>query len=192
MCSASLGALTNACALSINALQPSRSQAIRHFSSNILAGFLTKLKGSSGELLYSTYLGGDDDTSAKSIAFNPRGAVYVVGDTVSSNFPTEHAFQSAFAGEQDGFVLRLDGPSVEGVFLSGKRLTIVGSGFVVGAVLLVNDQEQQTSNSTNPNGRLIARKAAVGIAPGQTVSIRVRNIDGTLSNEFLFTRPSVE
>lgn len=176
----------------LNGLQSSKPQTKRVPSNGRAAGFLTKLKGSSGELLYSTYLGGDNYTVVTSIALSSWGDVNIAGLTAASDFQTQNAVQSSFAGQLDAFVLRLAAPAVGGVFLSGKRLTIVGSGFDLGAVLLVDDKEQQTSNSTNPNVRLIAKKAAVGIAPGQTVRIRVRNIDGTLSNEVLFTRPGVE
>lgn len=176
----------------LNGLQMNKPQATQSFSYNRPAGFLTKLSGSSGELLYSTYLGGDDYTVITSIAVTAYGAVYMAGETFASNLPTQNAFQSASGGGLDAFVLVLAAPYVGNVSISDKKLFVVGEGYDLGAVVLVDDQEQRTSNSTNPTYRLVAKKAAVGIAPGQTVRVRVRNTDRTLSNEFVFTRPTVE
>jgi hypothetical protein len=53
-------------------------------------------------------------------------------------------------------------------------------------------KHKKTSNDElNPATVLIARKAGKEIAPGQTVTVQVRNPDGLLSNELTYTR-SVE
>jgi uncharacterized protein (TIGR03437 family) len=53
----------------------------------------------SGKLLYSTYLGGSDDDVAIGIGLDERGNVYVVGNTMSTDFPTtSNAAQKAFGG----------------------------------------------------------------------------------------------
>jgi beta-propeller repeat-containing protein len=83
---------------------------------------VTKL-GSSGELLYSTYLGGSKSTDGNTaddvgigIAVDSTGNAYVAGQTCSSDFPTKNAFQSTFLGGQipcDGFAAKLH-PAGEG------------------------------------------------------------------------------
>jgi hypothetical protein len=53
-------------------------------------------------------------------------------------------------------------------------------------VILINGEEQETRNDDqNPQTRLIAKPAGKKIRPGDRV--RVRNPDGTLSEEFIFT-----
>ncbi len=60
---------------------------------------------SSGHLLWSTYLGGNDFDWGYSIAVASDGSCYVIGETYSSNFPTKNAFDSTFNGDlKDAFV----------------------------------------------------------------------------------------
>jgi hypothetical protein len=72
-----------------------------------------------GTSLYSTYIGGNNDDEATSIAVS-NGQAYVVGGTSSTNFPTAHAVQSFGGGTcgdsdpapcRDGFltILAADG-----------------------------------------------------------------------------------
>ncbi|MEK6321717.1 MAG: hypothetical protein AABN33_08535 [Acidobacteriota bacterium] len=59
------------------------------------------------------------------------------------------------------------------------------------AVELANGQPQKTTNDgQTPASVLIGEKACQLIDPGQTVTLQVRNPDGTLSDEFTFTRPA--
>ena len=51
-----------------------------------------------GAVVWSTYLGGTGDDEASGVAVDPSGAVYLTGDTTSTNFPTVKAFQPANAG----------------------------------------------------------------------------------------------
>jgi hypothetical protein len=64
----------------------------------------------SASLVYSTYLGGNDDDVAKGIAVDAAGNAYVAGYTASTNFPTTvGAFQPSFAGgDYDIFVTKLN------------------------------------------------------------------------------------
>jgi uncharacterized protein (TIGR03437 family) len=85
----------------------------------------------SGDVVYSTYLGGSREDSANAIAVDESGSAYVVGSTQSTDFPTTAgAFQTAFhldstgVGNQDGFVVKLN-PAGSGLtaatFLGGAR-----------------------------------------------------------------------
>lgn len=82
-------------------------------------------------------------------------------------------------------------PAVFGAAVNGKKLLVMGENFGLGADLLMDDvRVKKTGNDEdNPNILMVARKAGKTIEPGQTVRLQVRNPDGTLSNEFSFTRP---
>ena len=75
--------------------------------------FMAKLNAAGSKLLYSTYLGGSSLDQSHAIAVDSSGKVYVTGTTVSLDFPTVHALQSARAGGSDGFVGKFD-PSLVG------------------------------------------------------------------------------
>jgi uncharacterized protein (TIGR03437 family) len=61
--------------------------------------FVTKLNPSGSQLLYSTYLGGNQDDIGSGIAIDSSGNAYIAGSTLSRNFPiSSGAFQMTFAG----------------------------------------------------------------------------------------------
>ncbi len=116
------------------------------------AAFVTKLNVSGTALVYSTLLGGTHSDSARSIAVDAFGAVYVTGSAFSSDFPvTPGAFQqqhdppspSGFSNS-DGFVTKLN-PSgsalVYSTFLGGSgydwptgiAIDVAGNAYVTGA-----------------------------------------------------------
>jgi hypothetical protein len=67
--------------------------------------FVTKLdENLDGYHYYSTYIGGSDDESGTSIAVDNNGFVYVMGDTLSKNFPIKNQFQQ-YGGV---FLVKLD------------------------------------------------------------------------------------
>ncbi len=69
--------------------------------------------------------------------------------------------------------------------VSGKKLFLSGENFLVGAVILLNGEEEKTRNDDqNPSTMLIGKKAGKKIKAGDRV--QVRNPDGTLSEEFVF------
>ena len=64
-------------------------------------GFVTKVNSTGTGLVYSTYLGGSLNDRANGIAIDASGNAYVSGQTLSTNFPTMNAYQSAFGGGLD-------------------------------------------------------------------------------------------
>ena len=67
-----------------------------------------------------------------------------------------------------------------------KKLFLFGENFDPGAVILINGEEQKTRNDDqNPETTLIGKKAGKKIKPGDR--LQVRNPDGPLSEEFIFT-----
>ena len=105
--------------------------------------FVTALKPDGSDILFSTYLGGVDRDTSRSMAFGPAGDVYVVGLTRSPDFPTRNAFQSEISpvsnGTQlfDGFITRLEarGKSILYSTFYGRR----GTGEIVRDVAVDGD-----------------------------------------------------
>ena len=80
------------------------------------------------------------------------------------------------------------GPVIQNVQVDGKNLDIMGTGFTRPAVVVVNGVDVRTKNlGGSVSTFLIAKKLARQLAVGQTVTIQVRNADGTLSNTIMFT-----
>jgi hypothetical protein len=69
-------------------------------------GIVTKLS-STGSVLFATYLGGSGDDYAHAVAYDASGNIYVVGQTTSSNFPLQSAFQSTNYGT-DAFLTKFN------------------------------------------------------------------------------------
>jgi len=93
-------------------------------------------------LLYSTYLGGDDNDDAYALALGPGGMVYVMGSTRSGNFPLLGQYQSTVAGNYDLFITQMDlnqsgaGSLLYSTYLGGSDrergdgIAVDGSGYV--------------------------------------------------------------
>jgi hypothetical protein len=61
------------------------------------------------QLVYMTYIGGDDLDSVTNFVLDGSGGVWLTGYTLSSNFPvTQGAFQTTFTGYVDAWVAHLD------------------------------------------------------------------------------------
>ncbi len=91
----------------------------RTYNSGAYDTFVAKLDASGSSLLYSTYLGGSRDDQGHGIASDSSGNAYVVGTTLSGDFPTTAGvFDSTFGGGSicwsgetpcsDAFVTKLD------------------------------------------------------------------------------------
>ena len=72
-------------------------------------GYLAKLNSNGTQLLWGTFLGGDEENEGiKALAVDASFAVYVTGETSSEDFPvTAGAFQTTMSEEDDGFVAKL-------------------------------------------------------------------------------------
>lgn len=74
--------------------------------------FVSKLAADGATLKFSTYLGGAGIDMARAVAVGPADAIYVVGETTSTDLKLKDAFQVANAGGTDGFAARLSSTGV--------------------------------------------------------------------------------
>jgi len=73
-------------------------------------------------------------------------------------------------------------PAVSFVQFEGKRMLVFGLGFDDGAVVFLNGEKQKTANdSSSPTTTLVCKKAGKLVAPGQEVTIQVRDANGKVS-----------
>ncbi|MCC6797036.1 MAG: SBBP repeat-containing protein [Candidatus Hydrogenedentes bacterium] len=86
--------------------------------------WVAKIDGVTGQLIYSTFLGGPGDEEPDAIYVNASGEVIVLGLTASANFPTTvGAYDETHNGGKDIFLLKLsaDGSDVLwSTFLGGS------------------------------------------------------------------------
>jgi hypothetical protein len=99
-----------------------------HASVAIPDAFVTKVDPDSGEIVWSTQLGGVDMDAATAVTVDKKGNAYVVGRTGSPNFRTVDAMQNRLAGHactgepcHDAFVTKLskDGRIVWSTYFGG-------------------------------------------------------------------------
>ena len=69
--------------------------------------FVTKIDASGSSLAYSTYLGGSSEDGAGGIAVNSAGVAYIVGMTMSTDFPSVSPIYGANAGGNDAFLAKI-------------------------------------------------------------------------------------
>jgi photosystem II stability/assembly factor-like uncharacterized protein len=100
---------------------------------------------------------------------------------------------SVYAGTAAGglFSIKLRiPPRITGASIEGKHLVIVGEEFARGAVILVDGAPQKTKAGDDSNA-LVGKKLAKRLPRGQSVTLQIRNPDGTLSAGFPFMRPAL-
>ena len=88
------------------------------------------------------------------------------------------------------FLTNLRTPQIVNASVSGKKLFVLGLNFDSGAKIYIADQKQKTTNDEeSPTTLLIGKKAGKLIGRGQTVTLTVKNADGSVSEPFSFRRP---
>jgi hypothetical protein len=97
--------------------------AYKTVKSTLLSAIVTKMNPTGSELVYSTFLGGDEERNPHSlqngsgIAVDRQGYAYVTGYTESLDFPTTPgAFDRVHSGGRDTFVTKLNPTGSQLVF----------------------------------------------------------------------------
>jgi len=86
--------------------------------------FLTKLNSFGSALSYSSYIGGTMSDFGTDLAIGSDETTYLVGRTLSLNFPTNNPYQTDLAGESDLVVVRLSAAGnamLYGTYLGGSQ-----------------------------------------------------------------------
>lgn len=88
--------------------------------------FVSKLTADGSDLVFSTFFGGSDDenlTGRQDIAVDGSDNIYVVGKTLSIDFPTLHPVQSQLMGGEDAFVAKFSsqGTLIHSTYLGGSQ-----------------------------------------------------------------------
>jgi hypothetical protein len=81
--------------------------------------FVMKLDPTGSRVIYSTYLGGNGQDNATSLALDASGNACITGFTDSTNFPTRNALQAIKKGNFNTFVMKLN---ATGTLLSSTLL----------------------------------------------------------------------
>jgi hypothetical protein len=89
---------------------PVSSNAVQTVRKNIgtytYDAFVMKFDAS-GNLIFSTFLGGNGTDQSRTVQLDSSGNVYIAGYTQSSDFPvTSNAYQSTFGGNSDAFLAK--------------------------------------------------------------------------------------
>ncbi|HKD40870.1 MAG TPA: SBBP repeat-containing protein [Myxococcaceae bacterium] len=128
--------------------------------------FVLKLNPTGSALIYATYLGGSGGDYGTAIAVDGSGNAYVTGNTLSGNFPTANARQTALASSQDAFVTKLSPTGSTLVYSTylggndndfGNGIAVDGSGnaIIVGSTASTNfpiaNAYQSSRSGSYPN-----------------------------------------
>ena len=117
--------------------------------------FVTELSADGSALAYSTFLGGEGTDSGINIAVDTDGNASVTGSTGSTDFPTTaDAIQSAYGGNNDAFVTRLNATGTGLVFSTYLGGSAAESGFAIwvdtAGSIYVTGQTSSTDFPTTP------------------------------------------
>ncbi len=108
--------------------------------SRVLAGetdiFVSKINPSTGQLVFSTLVGGSSTDLPRAMEVDVSGNIYICGYTSSTNFPvTAGAYQTASSGNFDVFVLKMNsnGSSLLASTLLGSTATDIATCIAIGS-----------------------------------------------------------
>jgi hypothetical protein len=149
--------------------------------------FVTKLNAAGTALVYSTYLGGGSQDFALGVAVDSAGEAYVVGRTMSADFPIASPLQNSASGMWDAFATKLNasGNSLAySTYLGGSdndeatgvALDSSGDAFVVG---FTSSSNFPTANSLQPTYQ-----------GGTDAFVTDIGLDATTPQPIMYTAPS--
>jgi hypothetical protein len=107
--------------------------------------FVLSLNPQGNALRYATYLGGQNTDTGTDMALDQSGNAYIVGDTLSTNFPVASAFQTSFKGGYSQW-----GDPLEDLFVS--KLDSNGSALIYSTYLGGYDADQSSAITIDSSG----------------------------------------
>jgi hypothetical protein len=143
-------------------------------------GFVSKLNAAGSALVYSTYLGGSGIDYATGIQVDSSGRAYVVGATTSTDFPAVSAYQSAKAGDYDGFLTEFSAAGnsiVNSTYLGGAHsdaassVALVASRVAIAGHTLSTDFPLSSAVQSTNGGAYGAFVTTFGPAPSSGGSL---------------------
>ncbi|MCP5050674.1 MAG: hypothetical protein GY940_26155 [bacterium] len=104
---------------------PTKNEYQATYGGGSYDAFVTKFATTGSSLIFSSYLGGSGEDRGYGIAVDSSGKAFVTGQTASTDFPTENAYQDTYGGGNlDAFVTSFaaTGTTVEySTFLGGTE-----------------------------------------------------------------------
>src|SRR5579872_2285431 len=132
-------------------------QASLSGSRDAFVAILDPTQSGAGTLVYSTYLGGSDQDTARDVIVAPDNTLWVAGSTFSSDFPLVGlVFRKAYVGDGDGFIVHINtnqNTIVWGTYLGGtgidevKKILLDASGRLIATGYTVSQDFPTTSNA---------------------------------------------
>jgi hypothetical protein len=110
--------------------------------------FVSKIDPRTGDLVFSTYLGGNGDERGYRITLGPDGTIYVIGVTYSDDFPVCAPYQATNKGHGDAFIARLSAGGDQLLYSTylggsgydaGKGIKVDGAGHIYATGLASDD-----------------------------------------------------
>lgn len=111
--------------------------------------FVTKVNPLGTGLIYSTYIGGDSNDIARSIAVDASGCAYITGDAGPNYLITAAAFQTVNAGGSDLFVTKLSESGNEVIYSTYIGGSSFEDGYDIGVDNFGNAYVAGSSESLN-------------------------------------------
>jgi len=132
-----------------NPIQSTCGSCLSGISSGLFDAFVTKLNATGSGLIYSTFIGGNNDDRGNSIAVDSSENAYVTGQALSLDFPTANPLQPANADVSgrtyDAFIAKVVPAPAPAVSITPPSLTFAAQ--VVGTTSA--PQSVTLSNSGN-------------------------------------------
>lgn len=115
--------------------------------------FVLKVDAAGSNVVYATWIGGNNVEQAYGVAVDSTGSAYVCGYTTSTNFPLKNPYQNKLTGSISGFVTKLN-PAGSALIYS-TYLGGTGTTSVYGLALDNDGNTYLTGSTTSPDFPLV-------------------------------------